>query len=263
MRALCAGAGEAVTGVIDHHLAAGGGRTRARTALQTGLALGLSETASLAIAAACELLHNASLLHDDIQDRDAHRRGRPAAWTVFGEASALLAGDAMISAAYAALAQAPHGAALIPHTHRRVARTIAGQACDLSAGGRAVDFDAYESIAGAKSGPLFALALELPLHAAGYDAEARRAGEAAHRFALAYQLNDDLADAHADRQAGALNAVTALEAGGDFNAQARVERRIAEHLDAARAIAASLPCAAGAPLLTLIDTLPAPAFEPA
>ncbi|MEQ8403472.1 MAG: polyprenyl synthetase family protein [Oceanicaulis sp.] len=263
MRALCESTGAPVTDAIDHHLAAGGGRTRGRTALSTGLALGLSETVSLAIAAGCELLHNASLLHDDIQDRDTLRRGRPAAWTIFGEASALLAGDAMISAAYAALAEAPRTGVLIAHAHRRVAETIAGQARDLDAGGRALSLQAYEAAASAKSGPLFALALELPLLAAGCEADTRRAGEAAHRFALAYQMNDDLADAHADRKAGALNAVIALEAAGDIGARARVERRIAQHLDAARALAASLPRAAGEPLRALIATLAAPACEPA
>ena len=67
-----------------HHLGSGGGRARARLALQSANALKLSFDTSRAISAACELLHNASLVHDDLQDGDTVRRGEFAVWKKFG-----------------------------------------------------------------------------------------------------------------------------------------------------------------------------------
>ena len=71
--------------------------------MHAGLALGLSEPDVLCLAASAELLHNASLVHDDLQDQDGMRRGAPAVWKKYGSNVAICTGDLMLSAAYAAL----------------------------------------------------------------------------------------------------------------------------------------------------------------
>ena len=73
-----------VEAAIGHHLRAGGGRFRAKLALSVSSALNLQADDSEYLAAACELLHNASLIHDDIQDGDPLRRGRETVWSLFG-----------------------------------------------------------------------------------------------------------------------------------------------------------------------------------
>ena len=100
--------------------------------LDASFALGLPKRDATAIATACELLHNASLIHDDLQDQDAERRGQPAVWAKFGPDVAICAGDLLLSAAYAALAALGETAApVIAHMHTRVAITIQGQSEDL------------------------------------------------------------------------------------------------------------------------------------
>ena len=91
--------------VVDaarYHFSAGGARVRAQLGLDAASALNLSAQASMACAVAPELLHNASLIHDDLQDGDAMRRDTPAVWSRYGKGTAISAGDLLISAAYMA-----------------------------------------------------------------------------------------------------------------------------------------------------------------
>lgn len=74
-------------------------------------ALGGAPELAVRAAAAVELVHNFTLLHDDVMDRDTTRRHRPTAWTVFGDAGAILAGDALRALAQRLLAEDPHPAA--------------------------------------------------------------------------------------------------------------------------------------------------------
>lgn len=239
------GTGEAVR----HHLRSGGSRTRARFAIEAGLALALRDEAVLAIAAGCELLHNASLIHDDLQDRDHERRGARAVWALFGSEIAVCAGDILLSAAYASLAGAPRGAELVMRAHEAVTRLVAGQGEDLAFKGRGdlgpVD---YEAMARAKSGPLLSLPFELCLLAAGQDeslATARRAGE---DFALGYQMIDDIADAHADAAKGEPNILAILKRAGETDPCEVARTRAEAALRAAGGLALGLPENCGASL---------------
>lgn len=92
----------------------------------------------LAPAVAVELVHNFSLLHDDILDRDAARRHRPTAWTVFGSSSALLAGDALLNHASRVLSEEawPRTGTGLRWLSEAVARLIEGEHTDLSFEGR-------------------------------------------------------------------------------------------------------------------------------
>ncbi len=192
-----------------YHLSAGGQRVRARIALQAGLAVGLSTADAITIAATVELLHNASLVHDDIQDRDEVRRGQQAVWFRFGVNIAICAGDLLLSAAYATLCkledpQASHALArMISLVHERTAMAIDGQCADLTAGtptlgNNATAITQYEQIAMAKSGALLSLPVELVLMASSHEEYLPDAWHAAGAFAIGYQIVDDLHDAHSD-----------------------------------------------------------------
>lgn len=229
------------------HLDAGGARFRARLALDAGLRLGLTDTQRVAVASACELLHNASLVHDDLQDGDRERRGRPAVWVEHGRAEAVCVGDLFLSAAYAALAPLGGAAATgLTWVHERVAAVIAGQVADLRASTDADGGDGYDVIAAGKSGGLLALPLELPLLVAGRQAALDDAGAAARAFAIGYQIADDLSDVGHDRGGDRLNIVSVLAAAGEREPVAAAVARGRAYLDEAVARAARLPADSGA-----------------
>ena len=243
-----------VASVARYHLDSGGNRTRAGLAFDAAAALDLDLSATQACACAAELLHNASLIHDDLQERDPTRRGRPAVWHAFGEAAAICAGDLLISAAYASLARHPNAARAITLLHAAVAETARGQAADLDAS--VASFQDYRMLASAKTGPLLALPVRLALCAAGLpgDEDAARAGGA---LAIAYQMLDDLHDIDADRAAGRVNICTILEANGLTPQQAPIVARQAAQnaLTEARRRAHDLPNNAGSAYHTLADRL--------
>ena len=199
------------------HLSAGGSRIRARLALHACFALRVPSDEAIAVAAACELLHNASLVHDDLQDRDAQRRGQDTVWRRHGDATAICVGDLLLSAAYGALA--PIGAAagyLIARMHQRVGTVIRGQCDDLALqGGTLTSLQTYERVAQGKSAPLLILPLELALVLAGRTDAISAAVAAGSLFAVGYQAADDLDDVERDALNEELNVVAVLAASGE------------------------------------------------
>ena len=239
-----------------YHLQAGGERLRGRCAIHASLALGLSEPDALCIAASAELLHNASLVHDDLQDSDGTRRGVPAVWKKYGPNVAICAGDLMLSAAYAALcglSDSRNMPALISLVHDRTSLAVRGQCADLMARQpTVVTLDAYISIAVAKSGALISLPLELALIAAGRNNWTSHARTAAEAFATAYQIADDLSDVLMDRESGSMNIIFVLESAGCGADSTALARRLgSQHVDKAIAMSLSLPCDAGSVLAEL------------
>ena len=228
---------------------------RARLALDAGLAAGLPDALVHDIAAGCELLHNAALVHDDLQDRDDARRGRAAIWARFGISTAISTGDLMISAAYMALASS--GSACVGLAHDAVARTIRGQHRDLAAGPDCTALDCAR-IATSKSGPLLALPIRVVLARAGADMAAdARARETAGRLARAYQIVDDIADRERDAASGAPNMVLSLRAAGCTEAGAlhHATAMARRALGAATRSAAGLPSQTGTAYARLAATL--------
>jgi geranylgeranyl pyrophosphate synthase len=239
-----------------YHLQAGGERIRGRCAIHASLALGLSEPDALCLAASAELLHNASLVHDDLQDSDGTRRGVPAVWKKFGSNVAICAGDLLLSAAYAALcglSGSRHMPALISLLHERTSVAVRGQCADFMARQHTVvTRDAYISIAVAKSGALLSLPLELALIAAGRSNWTSQARAAAEAFATAYQIADDLSDVLTDRESGSMNFICILESAGCGADSTALARKLgSEHVDKAIALLLSLPCDAGSVLAEL------------
>ncbi|MGC9023577.1 MAG: polyprenyl synthetase family protein [Chloroflexia bacterium] len=156
---------------------------------------------ALPAAAAVELVHNFSLIHDDIEDRSPLRRGRPTLWRLWGLPQALNAGDGLFTLARAALLRLREygfpaetvleAAALLD---RAVLRLCEGQYLDLSFEGRLdVDEAAYLGMIAAKTAALLEAALELGALLGGGDAEARAALRSyGHALGLAFQVQDDI-----------------------------------------------------------------------
>jgi geranylgeranyl diphosphate synthase type II len=120
----------------------------------------------------------------------------------------------MISAAYGALADVGEHlslCALLSHTNEAVSVTIQGQSRDIEAK-KNISEREYEDIAAMKSGPLIQLTLALPLLMAGHQDYVPLANSALHKFAIAYQIVDDLHDYQQDSQHGQLNFINVLAA---------------------------------------------------
>jgi len=239
--------GQAADAVLGH-LDAGGSRMRARLALHACRALAVPSDAATAIAAACELLHNASLVHDDLQDRDAERRGRPAVWRVYGDETAICAGDLLLSAAYASLVGAgPASVVLTMAMHARISAVIHGQVADLALkGGGLACIETYWKVAAAKSGPLLILPLDLALRMSGRVDAIEMAEDAGTLFAMGYQMADDLNDVEKDAIGRGLNIVAVLTAQGNPQPSAVAQGMAIDSYRRCAAVAANLPLDSGA-----------------
>ena len=231
------------------HLASGGHRVRAQLGFEAAERLGLSRDDSIAIGATAELLHNASLIHDDLQDKGMIRRGQPTVFAAFGADVAVLSGDLLLSSAYSAIAQFSRPsmiAGMIRLVHWRTAQVIRGQCGDLSARTLPVtDITRYEEIVAGKSGALLSLPLELALMGAGFQDALGLAQEAAQSFGIGYQIVDDLDDAASDGPY-TLNLLNVLSAGHSEHEVNRLAREIGrKHLHFAILTANRLPQGSG------------------
>ncbi|MBI3159062.1 MAG: polyprenyl synthetase family protein [Chloroflexi bacterium] len=176
-----------------------GKRVRPMLLLLSAASAGGDWRVALPAAAAVELVHNFSLIHDDIQDNSALRRGRATLWTKWNVAQAINAGDALFALAHLALerldARIPPAQALAAHAilPRACLALTKGQYLDLSYEGRAdlTAADYWPMIQG-KTAALLAACAELGALLAGADADACRAyacfGE---QVGLAFQVYDD------------------------------------------------------------------------
>lgn len=244
--------------VIRYHLESGGARVRARLALSAGIALNLDKDVCLALAASCELIHNASLLHDDFQDGDEMRRGRAAAWYKYDVNSALCAGTLMLSAAYRAISQVPvHAPQLLSHLYQRTSDLISGQSIDLSSQTQDFDVQTYLDIAIGKSGSLLALPFELVMISANQTAAIPIAKAAGESFAVAYQIADDISDLQDDLAQHQNNIMRVLlHKGLDHpKALAQANQLANDHLNLAINYASQLPANSGACLIPLCKKL--------
>ena len=203
-----------------YHLASGGQRIRARIATHACSALALSAGDTVSIAATAELAHNASLVHDDLQDRDKTRHGIDSVWVAFGDGVAICAGDLLLSAAYCAVAGVSRThllPTLISLVHSRVSDATIGQCTDLKKEQeQGSTLEVYEHFSALKSGALLSLPIELALAAAGLSQALPAARKVANSFAIGYQIFDDLNDAKKDatrlNMHPAINALAVIKA---------------------------------------------------
>lgn len=182
------------------HLQSGGRRTRARLAMVAGTALGISDIRPWA--AACELLHNATLVHDDLQDGDRVRRGKPTTWALHGAAQAINTGDLMLMLPMMAVlrqrATAEQRNALTGALVSRAVACVRGQADELAlTKAPQWTIDAWEVAALGKSGQLLALPVEGAAILANLDGT--DVGDRFARAGVLYQLVDDLVDLYGNK----------------------------------------------------------------
>lgn len=188
---------------MEYSLLAGGKRIRPILTLETSRLCGGDAEAALPFACAVEMVHTYSLIHDDLpaMDDDDLRRGRPTNHIVYGEATAILAGDALLTAAFEHLTMAHLPADRIVEAVRCLSRAAGsagmagGQALDMAGEGRALDREALELLQSLKTGALIAAAAELGCIAAGGTPEQRiRVRAYAQALGRAFQVRDDMLD---------------------------------------------------------------------
>jgi geranylgeranyl diphosphate synthase type I len=167
-----------------------GKSVRPALVLAAAVAVGGHPADAVAQAVAVELVHDFSLLHDDIMDGDLTRRHRPSAWSVFGVSEAILAGDMLMPLASDLLAGRP----CVQVLTRAVLDVCTGQAADMAFQQRAdVGVEECAAMAAGKTGALLACACELGALAGGGDArQAALLAQFGHHLGMAFQLIDDL-----------------------------------------------------------------------
>ena len=194
-----------VHAAIRWSLFAGGKRFRPLLVITTGLELGAEADVLLDTACALEMIHTYSLIHDDLpsMDDDDLRRGRPTCHVRFGEATAILAGDALQALAFQTIAldqklQPEVRARLVAEVARASATPVgmvAGQAHDLAAESREVTGAELERIHRLKTGALITCAARAGAIIAGAsDAELDAIGHYSAALGLLFQITDDLLD---------------------------------------------------------------------
>lgn len=150
-------------------------------------------------AVAVELVHTFSLLHDDIMDGDALRRGRPAVWKAYGTGPAVLAGDALFALGVETLAVTPHAGPAVRQLTTALGDLVSGQADDLLfaerpwSGPEAVGAGEYVAMAERKTGALLGCALALGARLAGApDRTVAELDSAGRHMGVAFQIADDV-----------------------------------------------------------------------
>ena len=174
-------------------LEGGGKRVRARLTCLLGTAAGAPPRSLEEVAASAELIHAASLLHDDVVDEATLRRGLPSVNARFGNAVAVLAGDWLLSSAFALLT--PHPREVTTEAIETVAEMARAACLELSARGRAdLALSDWREIAEGKTGALFAFCGRSAARVAGREDLVDPAGQFGRRLGVAFQLADDCKD---------------------------------------------------------------------
>ncbi len=179
---------------VRHVALAGGKRVRPTVTMLVCEALDGDTETAVDFAVGVELVHNASLVIDDIIDEAEVRRGTPAAWTAFGHGPAIIASDGLLGEAFGLFSADERAMQAVSEAMVQLGE---GEATELVA--RPVDEDEYMNLARRKTGALFRAAAELGAISADADTYTVEAfGQYAQRVGVAFQMRDDVLDATAD-----------------------------------------------------------------
>lgn len=189
---------------MRYAVGSGGKRIRPLICLYSALAVGGQPKDAKYPAAAIEILHNYTLVHDDLpaMDNDTERRGKPTVWAKFGEANAILAGDALLALAYRVAAKAPRNvAAIVGVLGEKGVGVVQGQVEDveLERNNRIIECSnnrmGDDFIYVHKTSDLFMAAAQMGgLAGGGGEVEVEKLGRFALNLGLAFQYEDDLLD---------------------------------------------------------------------
>jgi geranylgeranyl diphosphate synthase type II len=198
---------------MRYSLFAGGKRIRPAFAFAAAEAVGGSAEDALPFAAALEMIHTYSLIHDDLpaMDDDDLRRGMPTSHVLYGEGIAILAGDGLLTDAFAFLTGpevlARHSAPVVARAVSEIARAagsrgmVAGQALDLTSEGQSVDLPTLEFLHTHKTGAMIRAATVVGgLAGGGGDEALRILALYAERVGLAFQIADDVLDVEGETE---------------------------------------------------------------
>lgn len=196
---------------MAYSLLAPGKRLRPALVVLACEAMGGTLDAALPAAAAVEMVHCYSLIHDDLpaMDDDDLRRGRPTCHKQFDEATAILAGDALLTLAFEVIAANAPPAEVRPMVRvlaeaAGAAGMVGGQVLDLAAGDGVADVESLMRIHRLKTGALFRACAFLGWHSApdrtrnALDQPLERLNQYVANLGMAFQITDDLLDVHGD-----------------------------------------------------------------
>jgi len=199
---------------MRYSLFAGGKRIRPILCLAAAEAVSQTDHPGslLPVACALEYIHTYSLIHDDLpaMDNDDYRRGNPTSHKVFGEALAILAGDALLTEAFQLMTGRDLQAGTAPEVLLRVVQEIAtaagafgmvgGQVDDVQAEGKPGDLDTLHRIHTRKTGAMIVVSLRAgALLAGGTEQELSALTNYGHRIGLVFQIADDILNVAGDR----------------------------------------------------------------
>ncbi|MCR5813986.1 MAG: polyprenyl synthetase family protein [Desulfovibrio sp.] len=199
---------EHLASAMNYSLLAGGKRLRPVLCLTCAALCGADEEAVLPFASAIEMIHTYSLIHDDLpaMDNDDFRRGKPSCHKAFGEATALLAGDALLTDAFAVACQARVQAPYLVKALSELARAAGssgmagGQQLDMDATGKQdLDLQSLRALHAKKTGALLRAACTCGALLAGAESERyQRIASYGAELGVAFQIVDDILDEVAD-----------------------------------------------------------------
>ena len=183
----------------NYQLHSGGKRFRALLALIAADIFKVDSETAINAAVCCEFIHNASLIHDDLQDRDLLRRGLPTIWNRFGDHTAINLGDYFVSGSFQALSK-------INSNHQTICRAIENLSLTIQTAVKGQSHEIlerynldlkmkdYEATARAKTGSLICWPIKLIMILKGEDEQNEEFFKPLYDAGLAYQIQDDLSD---------------------------------------------------------------------
>jgi len=236
---------------IAHALLGGGKRLRPALAIESARMLGASFDTALPGALAVEMIHSYSLVHDDLpcMDDDDLRRGRPTVHAAYGEATAVLVGDALLTLAFESLVAGPAPVDRRVEAVAVLARAsgahgmVGGQVLDLAGEGAAPELARVEAIHTRKTAALLAASCEIgSILAAASPPEREAIARYGQRIGLAFQIVDDCLDetstseqlgktAHKDRDSGKLTWPACVGLDESFTTAGRLAKEAVAALD--------------------------------
>lgn len=208
----CSNVPQPLREAMEYSVLGGGKRIRPLLVYASGEALGLDENLLDPIAAAVELIHAYSLIHDDLpsMDNDDIRRGRPTTHRAFNEATAILAGDSLQALAFSVITQDPllatHPKALVQIISRLAlaigpSGMVGGQMLDIEAEGTKIDEITLENIHRRKTGELIRASIMMPCELSTESvADITRLDKFGRDIGLVFQIRDDLLEAKEDTE---------------------------------------------------------------
>jgi geranylgeranyl pyrophosphate synthase len=189
-----------------YHFASGGKRLRALMPCWVFAALGRDPIDAIPLGAAVELIHNATLVHDDLQDRDTVRRGAPTVWVKHSEVQAINCGDALFFFAQESLFEQKMDAERFRRVSRRLSQgtlaVIEGQAQEFLMKEESMPtLERYLGVVRGKTAALIAASIVSALDALGLDEETcEKIHSVAMQSGVLFQIQDDLLDIYGEKQ---------------------------------------------------------------